>query len=288
MAQPLARDLSPAAEAVQVAALCRQRAEARLTHACELTAFIMAAARAGIRRAHPHLDALAQARLLAAVQFGDEYAARVQQPPTIEGSMSIPAAILPVVRSFQQLNILYFVGGSIASSAYGMPRSTYDVDMVADMRPQHVAPFVAALEGDYYVDRSAILDALVHQSSFNMLHHATGINIDIFASKGRPYDAEQFRRAQATTLPGAIEPVYLASPEDVILNKLAWYELGNQVSDQQWRDVQGMLRVQGQALDYNYLRHWAAILGLSALLDYALRGERPPRPNDEPQQRRLF
>lgn len=164
-----------------MAALRRQPMEARLAHTCELTAFTLAAARAGIRRAHPQLDALSQARLLAAVQFGDAYAAQVQQPPTIEGAMSIPAALLPVTRTFQRLGIPYFVGGSIANSTYGMPRSTYDVVVVADMHPQQIAPFVATLEGDYYVDHSTILDALTHQSSFNMIHHSTGINIDVLS-----------------------------------------------------------------------------------------------------------
>jgi hypothetical protein len=202
--------------------------------------------------------------------------------------MSIPAAILPVVSMFDQLRIPYYIAGSVASSAYSLPRTTYDVDMVADMRPQHVAPFVAALVEGYYVDRGAVIDAIAQLASFNMTHQATGINIDVFIPQQRPFDRIQFSRAQAHLLPGAERPVNLASPEDVLLNKLIWYELGNRISEQQWRDAQGLIRVQAGALDQTYLRHWAGDLGMADLLEMALRGERPPAPGDDPRQQRMF
>jgi hypothetical protein len=89
---------------------------------------------------------------------------------------------------------------------------------------------------------------------------------------------------------GGPRPLYFdASPEDAILNKLAWYELGNRVSDQQWRDAQGILRVQPGALDLAYMRRWAGDLGIGELLEAALRGERPtPTPPDDPRQQRMF
>jgi hypothetical protein len=89
-------------------------------------------------------------------------------------------------------------------------------------------------------------------------------------------------------LPGADQAVNLASPEDVLLNKLIWYELGNRVSEQQWRDAQGIIRVQAGALDQAYLRHWAGDLDMADLLEMALRGERPPAPGYDPRQQRMF
>lgn len=289
MPQPLALDTSLAAEARQIAFFRQQSPSERLAQVFALTAFAVAASRAAIRRAHPDLDALAQARLLTALQFDPDRAMQVRRPPTLEGAMSIPSAILPVVQVFNQLHIPYYIGGSIASSAYSLPRTTYDVNMIADMQSSHVSSFVIALEAEYYVARGAILDALMHQSSFNMTHQATGINIDVFIPARRPFDQVQFTRVQAYILPGADQPVNLASPEDVILNKLAWYELGHRVSDQQWRDVQGIIRVQGDALDLSYLRHWANGLGLGALLAAALRGERPLNtPPDDLRQQDMF
>ena len=286
--QPLAQDTPLAAEAHQLAVLRQRSPSERLALLFDLSAFALAASRAAIRRAHPHLDPLARARLLAELQFGPARAAQIMRAPTMEGPMSIPAAILPIVTAYDRLHIQYYIAGSVASSAYSLPRTTYDVDMVADMRPQHVAPFVAALAGEYYVDRGAALDAIARHASFNLTHQATGINIDVFIPQDRPFDRIQFTRAQAHLLPGADRPVNLASPEDVLLNKLAWYELGNRVSDQQWRDGQALIRVQAGALDLAYLRRWAGELGLADLLEAALRGERPLTPGDDPRQQRMF
>jgi hypothetical protein len=206
--------------------------------------------------------------------------------------MSIPAALLPITRVFQQLHIAYYVGGSIASTAYSLPRSTYDIDVAAAIQPHHVAPFVAPLGADYYIDRGSILDAIARaEASFNITHHATGINIDIFVTADRPFDRSRYSRAQDHVLPGATEPIKLASPEDMVLNKLLWYWQDEIASEKQWRDAQSIIRVQGNALDQRYLREWAGRLNISSLMDAALRGDPPPRlgsGTDEPQQGRLF
>ena len=206
--------------------------------------------------------------------------------------MSIPAALLPITRVFEQLRIAYYVGGSIASTAYSLPRSTFDIDMAAAIEPRHVAPFVAALEADYYVDRGAILDAIARaEASFNLTHHATGINIDIFVTADRPFDRSRYRRAQDHLLPGASEPIKLASPEDMVLNKLLWYWQDEIASERQWRDAQSIIRVQAGALDLAYLRAWAADLNIAALLEAALRGDPPPHRGggtEAPQQGRMF
>ncbi len=207
--------------------------------------------------------------------------------------MSIPAAILPVTRVFQQLGISYYVGGSIASTAYSLPRSTYDIDVAADIRPHHVALFVAALEAEYYIERAAVLDALARrdaEASFNITHHATGLNIDIFVTAGRPFDHSRYARAQDHLLPGATESIKLASPEDMVLNKLLWYWQDQIESVKQWRDTQSIIRVQGNALDLGYLRWWAAELNIGDLLEAAFRGDPPPRSgsDNEPRQERLF
>ena len=293
MQQPLARDTAPAAEARQIAFFQQRQPHERLAITFDLTAFAVASSRDAIRRAHPELDALEQARLFAALQFGPEFAARVRQPPTVEGSMSIPAALLPLTRTFQQLGISYYVGGSIASTAYSLPRSTYDIDLAADIQPRHVAPLVAALETEYYIERAAVLDAIAHrdrEASFNITHHATGINLDIFVTAGRPFDRSRYQRAQDHTLPGASESIKLASPEDVILNKLLWFRQDGIESQKQWRDVQSIIRVQGQALDLRYLRKWAGTLKVRELLDAALRGEAPPSAggNEQPNQGQMF
>lgn len=293
MPQPLALDTPPSAEARQIAFFQQRAPHERMALMFDLVAFLTATSREAIRRANPTLSKLEQARLFGALQFGAEYATRVCQYPTIEGTMAIPAALLPITRMFQQLGIAYYVGGSIASTAYSLPRSTYDIDIACDIQARHVAPFVAELGGDYYIERSAVLDAITHrerEASFNITHHATGINIDIFVTAGRPFDRSRYLRAQDHLLPGTAELVKLASPEDIVLNKLLWFRQDGIESEKQWRDVQAIVRVQLAALDRAYLRQWASGLGIGDLLEAALRGDLPPRTgaDTEPSQGRLF
>jgi hypothetical protein len=188
--------------------------------------------------------------------------------------MSTPdilAALTPVVDAFERLGIAYHIGGSVASSAYGIARATLDVDLVADVQAAHVQPLVALLQEAYYIDREMVQEAVRHRSSFNVIHLDTMIKVDVFILKLQPYAQESFRRARRDTLVED-EPAhefYLATPEDVILNKLDWFRLGGGVSDRQWNDVLGVLKVQALSLDLSYLRRWAAELGLTELLDRA-------------------
>jgi hypothetical protein len=177
-------------------------------------------------------------------------------------------AVQPVIRALDTLGVTYFIGGSVASSAYGKARSTLDVDVVADLKQEHVAPLVEALRGEYYIDGGMIRDAIERYSSANVIHLATMIKVDIFVLKTRSYDQEAVRRKRVDTLDeqhGSAQ-VFLASPEDVILNKLEWFRLGYGISERQWGDAVGVIRVQGRSLDTAYLQRWAAELGLSDLL----------------------
>jgi len=186
-------------------------------------------------------------------------------------SPDILEAIEPVVNAFEKLGILYFIGGSIASSAYGFPRSTMDVDMVSDLKPKYVRSFVRMLESLYYIDEDMILDAIKRRSSFNIIHLETMLKIDVFITKNQPYDIETFKRRRKDTLDEDQKNAefYLVSSEDIVLNKLVWFHLGEGVSDRQWNDVLGVLKVQKNSLDKKYLRHWAAELKVEDLLNKA-------------------
>ena len=178
---------------------------------------------------------------------------------------------LLVTQAFEQLGVPYAVSGSLASSLYGIMRSTLDVDIVADMRLEHIQLFVAALSKEFYADDEMMRDAIEHQSSFNLIHYETAFKVDVFIRKSRAFDQTQLERRRLSVI--ATDPeqsVYVTSPEDIILSKLEWYRMGGEVSERQWRDILGVLKTRAGELDVDYLRKWAKELKVSDLLERAL------------------
>lgn len=180
------------------------------------------------------------------------------------------SALAPVVDALEALGVPYYVGGSVASSAHGVPRASVDADLVADLEPGHVAPLVARLQDAYYLDEGRVRWAVEVRRSFNLIHLETMFKIDVFASKRRAFDIEALRRAAVESLGDPAARRYrLASAEDTVLAKLEWFRAGGEVSEQQWKDVVGVLRTAGPRLDPTYLRRWAGELGVGDLLERA-------------------
>jgi hypothetical protein len=187
---------------------------------------------------------------------------------------SIPADLigpfLPVVTALEATGVPYHIGGSVASSTWGFPRSTQDADIVADLQSAQIAPFVALLQDDFYLDVPAIETAVRQRGMFNLIHLESMFKVDIILPKRTAFAAAEAARAQATPLTGTPgQMVRLASPEDTILHKLQWYRQGGGVSERQWLDVLGVLKTQNTGLDRAYLEHWAIQLGVAELLTRA-------------------
>ncbi len=70
----------------------------------------------------------------------------------------IIAAIEPVIEAFDKLDIFYYIGGSVASSAYGIAHATLDVDMVSNLKRAHGKQLVKMLGQKYYISENLILD----------------------------------------------------------------------------------------------------------------------------------
>jgi hypothetical protein len=179
---------------------------------------------------------------------------------------------LRVARALEACGVSYLVGGSLASALSGEPRSTLDVDLVVALAESEIDRFISALGDEFYADADALRQAVRERSCANLIHLGTSTKVDLFILGGSPLDETQMNRRQRVrvrTDPDRYLDVYTA--EDILLQKLRWYRMGGEVSDRQWRDVLGIVLVQGSALDEAYLREGATTLGLADLLERALR-----------------
>jgi len=182
-----------------------------------------------------------------------------------------PLAILHYVTSkLTELGIPHMVGGSFASSLYGLARTTQDADLVVSLTPSQVPALVEAFAGQFYIDSTMIEDALQHQTSFNIIHLESSFKIDFFPLRSGDFHQQSFSRRRLEPMDATLEVrEYVQSAEDTVLYKLDWYRQGGGVSENQWRDIRGILKTQGTALDGDYLDRWAGELGLAELLAVA-------------------
>jgi hypothetical protein len=194
-------------------------------------------------------------------------------PALPEGELApmkpIATPLLAATR-LETLQIPYVVGGSYASSIHGEPRSTRDCDFVVQMGSEDVDRLMEAFQNDFYVSRPAIEEAIRKKRSFNLIDLASGFKLDMFVSEDREYDRERMQRGLNLEVHGT--PIRISTAEDTILAKLEWYT-GSPTS-QQWRDVLGILLIQGEKLDKNYMDLWARQLNVTDLLEKALQAVR--------------
>ena len=183
--------------------------------------------------------------------------------------MSSPReAFVRILEVLDLLEIEYLVGGSLASSAHGIPRATRDVDFVVELHANHVDKFASLLSNDFYVDSQTIQDALALGRPFNVIHYETTYKFDFFPAGNDPFLRTELKRrmfVEAAPLGGEPLKWAVATAEDTILSKLAWFKAGGETSERQWNDVRGILRLSGPRLDREYLETWAPRLGVADL-----------------------
>lgn len=185
-------------------------------------------------------------------------------------SDEISTALEVLSRAFVAAKCRYLIGGSFASSMQGEFRATNDIDILTDLQPHGVPQFRQVLGDAFIVDDIALLAAAERRASCNIIHEPSFIKIDLFYSR-EEFHLQELERAVELALPSSGITVHVATPEDIILAKLAWYKKGGNVSDRQWRDILGVLRIQQQRLDRDYLSKWSAILNVESLLDTAIK-----------------
>jgi hypothetical protein len=180
-------------------------------------------------------------------------------------------ALSPVVAAFKMLGIRHFVGGSVASSFHGASRTTMDVDLVCELSSESIELFIKCFGEDFYLSETAIREAVARKGCFNLIHLPTSFKVDVFISRGRPFDIEAIRRATPEVLgENRHVDVAVATAEDSIISKLEWYRLTNETSERQWDDVTRLIKLLGDAADVKYLESAASSVGVSDLLSRLL------------------
>jgi hypothetical protein len=186
--------------------------------------------------------------------------------------MEILDVLQRVISKLEELRLPYMVSGSAASSFYAFVRTTQDGDMVVALGQDQVENFAAAFAPEFYLDRASIRRALQMGGSFNLIHLESSLKIDFFPLRARRFSHEEFSRRQPRLiLNKSIAPAYVATAEDTILSKLEWFRAGGEVSENQWKDVLGILKVQAGNLDLAYLNHWARELHVEDLFEKAFK-----------------
>lgn len=174
-------------------------------------------------------------------------------------AMSVSDVFARIKSALDSAGIPFMLSGSFASAAYGVPRSTQDIDFVIAATASQLRTLIQALPSDqYYADLDAALEAHERRSLFNVIDSATGWKIDFIIRKSRAFSEEEFGRRRLLDIEGT--SLFVASAEDVIIAKLEWSKLSK--SQRQLEDVAAILRVRFERLDHSYLEKWIAELGL--------------------------
>lgn len=181
-----------------------------------------------------------------------------------------PAELLPYelmqrVADFCETHtIAYRVVGSMASIAYGEPRLTIDIDIVVELKLQNIAALSATFPfPEYYFSEDAAREAILRRRQFNIIHPASGLKVDLFVPPATEYARIEAQRVHRITSEGEYS-AWFGAPEDIVLNKLIYFQLSNGVSEKHLRDIAGMMKLLREKLDRDYIEQWAAKLGVTS------------------------
>jgi hypothetical protein len=167
-----------------------------------------------------------------------------------------------VIATLDEVGLDYMLVGSFASSVHGERRDTHDIDIVIAMPEQSIADLHRLFGEEFYFDDESAREAVVSRDMFNVIHYDSGFKVDFWILKNDEFATTQFARRMPAEIWGVSS--YVETPEDTVLSKLLWYKMGH--SARQWSDIKGVLALQKDRLDWDYLKGWAGKVGVTDLL----------------------
>jgi hypothetical protein len=223
----------------------------------------------GIQKAQP----VETSRYFAQAVLGDKWLP-VLTPTDGDTTMWVqdPGAIAQLLHPiFEQFNVPYYITGGVAAILYGEPRTTRNLDVVINLQREQLALLVTALEtSGFYCPPGAVAELQAGQGqTLSVTHISMVLNADLILNADTPFDRSKIERRRLESFGETDnQQFWVASPEDLVLAKLLWRQRSQ--LEEQWRDVLGVLKIQGETLDFGYLFRWAAALSLTEVMSQAL------------------
>jgi hypothetical protein len=198
---------------------------------------------------------------LLSIRIGPTFKSKPKSPEDF--SMDQAELLRRVVLCLEKLHIPYFVTGAMASIIYGEPRLTNDIDIVAEVQDIHITGLKNCFpDKEFHLDEDSVRNAVRQKFQFNIIHPESGLKVDVMIPQNDAYDQTRFtRKKRLRSLPDL--EVNFASPEDVIIKKMQYYQEGR--SEKHIRDIEGILRISTDMIDFDYISKWSAQLGLEAV-----------------------
>jgi hypothetical protein len=180
---------------------------------------------------------------------------------------------IDAIHRLNRSGVAYFVTGAMASNYWGIPRTTHDLDFVVQLSDESIPKLLREFRDDFSLDEQAMRAALAPPYQFNAIDNRSTFKIDFWTLRSQPFEMSMFQRRVQVTFSG--EQTWIASAEDIILQKLRWNMLTP--SEQQIVDAAGIAAIQSESLDRDYLTKWARELGVNEKLNKLLSGKLGPK-----------
>jgi hypothetical protein len=159
--------------------------------------------------------------------------------------------------------IPFMVTGSFARNLYALPRSTKDIDFVVEAPEFSPASIARHLGADFQMDDQVYFETITGTTRYVIRHRHSPFVIEFFLLSDDAHDRERFGRRRQVQILG--RPVFVATPEDVVIAKLRWSDRGRRPKDRQ--DARDVIALQTNRLNWPYVRHWCQEHGTLDLLE---------------------